>query len=321
MIEALKKNVIVVTNGTDCFRNLLEYSNCLKLIEELESLDKVFFTTSVFVFNWAKTEDELLKISVESYQRSILLWFAEELNVFPSRGLINKYSVIFKAYLRCEHPEVNVYSFPLVTPSSVPEYEMTDVSKRSFNVFFSGNLNLNRLSLYKYLKPDKTLKEKAVIFLSNFKGGRYVFNWYYSDKTCDLSDTILRYKIMFNNKFYSGLSPEKYARYLADSKIILSPKGFHSPECFRLYEAMRQGCVVITESLPDVPFYRNIPAIQINSWENIKTIIADLLQDEEQLQELSVKARSFYIEHISIEAIAQYIYNKATNGQFETGNQ
>jgi hypothetical protein len=44
-----------------------------------------------------------------------------------------------------------------------------------------------------------------------------------------------------------GLAPISYAELLSDSKFVLCPRGNHSLECFRVYEAMEAGAIPIVE--------------------------------------------------------------------------
>ena len=98
----------------------------------------------------------------------------------------------------------------------------------------------------------------------------------------------------------------------ANSKIIISPRGFFSPECYRTYEAMREGCIVVTERLPKVPYYDSgIPLIQVDNWRNIKAIINKILSTPpKNMEQMSKQVLKYYNENLSIEAIANYIYIK-----------
>ena len=115
--------------------------------------------------------------------------------------------------------------------------------------------------------------------------------------------------IRFNKGFFfAGLPLSEYLQVTSDSKIILSPCGFTSHECYRLSEAMRYGCLVITECLPKVPFYKDIPAIEVDNWLKAGEIINYYLLRPELLEEYSAKALAYYKKHLSLDAIIDYIY-------------
>ena len=94
------------------------------------------------------------------------------------------------------------------------------------------------------------------------------------------------------------------------SKIVLCPKGFHSTECFRHYEALKQGCIVISEKLSDSYLYNNSPIIQLDNWNGIRKIVNDLLQDESLLMKKSEESLRWYENVMSEKATAMYVLSK-----------
>lgn len=315
MIKILRQNIIIVTHKNDDPYKLLEYKNLLKLIEYLSEIDDNYFNQSLFIFNWGFNDEILEELCTENYSRSILLWFAEETNIKPSNTLINKFTYIFKSYIHNNFGINNIFPLPLITPSDVYQHPIIDINERQFNLFFSGNLNRNRLSLYINLKPKATLIEQSLIKICTQirKIGPFLYRKIYSNKTYNFSNNKKSYKIYFNNGFYTGLSPKEFSDTMANSKIVLSPKGFHSTECFRLYEAMRQGCIVISEKLPNNIIYKDIPIIQIDNWEKIYLLIEKILSNKEEIKYLSTKSIEYYNTRLSIKAIAKYIYNQSND--------
>ena len=110
--------------------------------------------------------------------------------------------------------------------------------------------------------------------------------------------------------FEAGLTPDKYGTLLANSKIILSPKGFFNTECFRFYEALRQGCIVITEKLPATAYYHPENYIEVESWDGIDKLIQALLTDDSRMEKLSLKGRIYYQNTLSPMGVAKYIVSK-----------
>lgn len=106
------------------------------------------------------------------------------------------------------------------------------------------------------------------------------------------------------------MNTHEYAEILADSKIILSPRGFFNTECFRFYEALRQGCIVITEKLPVTDYYHSENYIEVDSWNNIDHLIPTLLGDSDKMEQLSLKGREYYQNVLSPMGVAKYISSK-----------
>ncbi|MCM1372460.1 MAG: hypothetical protein NC113_05950 [Bacteroides sp.] len=272
-----------------------------------------------YVF-WGFIEDEHVLIKETSNyakdKKNVLFWIGDEEGCIPSDIVFQRFNWVFKVHLRNENSiqrinGVNVYRkglyhFPLLTIDDVPELEVLPFNKRKHDVYFCGNLNKNRFPLFYSLKEKKTMKEVLVNFLLryNIRGGVRLFRHWFEGKTFDLSDKNTH--IQFYSGFNQGADYKTYARFLQNSRIVLSPCGFHSTECFRFYEALRQGCIVITEPLPNVECYKDAPCITINSWKELPSI----LSDQERLNNFTPQTiRSFYDERLSITGIAKYVFN------------
>lgn len=84
-----------------------------------------------------------------------------------------------------------------------------------------------------------------------------------------------------------------YARRLMDTRICVAPRGT-TPETQRFFEAMRAGCVVICEELPDFWFYRSAPAIRLRRWNELERTVDGLLAVPGRLDELHEAARAWW---------------------------
>jgi hypothetical protein len=113
--------------------------------------------------------------------------------------------------------------------------------------------------------------------------------------------------IRFTNGFLRGLPPDKYGNMIANSKIVLCPTGVSSKECFRHYEAMRAGCVIISERLPETYFYKDSPIIQIDNWKEGLAKAHDLINDDRELEKISRKTYEWWEERCSEFATAKYM--------------
>lgn len=135
-------------------------------------------------------------------------------------------------------------------------------------------------------------------------------NLVFKFKAISFDDVFNSSYIRFTRFFEAGLSPNDYAKILSQSKIVLSPKGFFNTECFRFYEALRQGCIVITEKLPATDYYDSNYYIEVESWKGFANIVKSLLADKEKMSLLSQKGREYYEEKLSPSGVAKYVASK-----------
>jgi hypothetical protein len=236
-------------------------------------------------------------------RKKVLIYLSDESGADPSE-YAPFYFLIFKSYVGNGKFAANVFPFPLGCVNGVSSFPVKSVDQRQYNIFFRGNLNSNRIDFYRafawysYILPSKKLLSHRL------------YQTMLLHIQQDFKDTFPSSIIFFNKKFKEGYSVEEYGQVLAESKIVLSPKGFDSSECFRLYEAMRAGCVVIAERLPDVIFYKDSPIIQVGNWEVGLEIANDLLNDPERLQLLHEKTIEWWNNVCSERAIASYMLEK-----------
>lgn len=258
----------------------------------------------------------------DKYEKKILIQTGDQLGNEPNAKVMKSFFFVFKTHLRFQTDKYkNLAPYPLGLPSNTPLLPIKKITDRKYDIFYSGNINNNRLDFYKALLhyQPHNLKWRIAKFLiyilkqSNkyeclrnlslkVKGTLFRIN-------CNKFDNIFPNSyIRFTRAFQAGLNINEYAQMLADSKIILSPKGFFNTECFRLYEALRQGCIVITEAQPkNSKFYDNKYYIEVEDWNNIGEIITKLLQDKSKLQSMSDMGVKYYNEHLSPKGAAHYV--------------
>jgi hypothetical protein len=74
-----------------------------------------------------------------------------------------------------------------------------------------------------------------------------------------------------------------YSQKMMNSRICLAPRGTMA-ETFRLYEGLRAGCLVIANRLPDEPFLRGAPIIQIDHWKELPGLLKKYARDIDALE-------------------------------------
>jgi hypothetical protein len=294
------KNLHYEPNSHYSFDELNESEFIKKIFLELRELMGIsFFDYEFFIFSNHDVFKKPHSVNVQLEKKKVLLYFSDERGQNPS-DFSDEYFAVFKSYLPKDTTLPNVFPLSLGYVKDVPEVAVVPFEERVYNVFFSGNLNTNRIDFYRSLTRLKYL----------IPSGKFVFR--------SLCNLLLRMKsdfssyfpdsiIKFNGKFRSGISPAKYGEILVHSKVALCPKGFSSPECFRHYESMRAGCIVVSEKLPDNELYRNSPIIQVDNWDQGLEIVRDLLKNENQMKEIHYKTLEWWENKLSERATAKYI--------------
>ena len=102
------------------------------------------------------------------------------------------------------------------------------------------------------------------------------------------------------------LRTEDYARCLAASKYALCPRG-NVEETYRLFEAARAGCVVISEPLPPRWYFADAPYVAVRRWSELPAALAELREDERRAAEIAGAARSWWQDRIAEPHVAQFM--------------
>lgn len=239
---------------------------------------------------------------LDTRKKKVLLYFSDEQGEDPVH-LSGQYFAIFKSYIPGVSSSPNVFPLPLGYVKGVDELPIQPVNERKHNVFFRGNLNVSRLPFY------KSFSILGKLLPDNIPGKKFLIKWVVKWKN-DYSQYFPQSIIWFNNSFKSGFSPSEYAGVLADSKVVLCPAGFSSAECFRHYEAMRAGCVIVSEKLPDNELYIGSPIIQIANWKEGLEITARLIREPLELQRIQEEVIVWWRDKWSEKATANFIISK-----------
>lgn len=83
------------------------------------------------------------------------------------------------------------------------------------------------------------------------------------------------------------LSVEDYSRAYRDAVFVICPNGAVIPDSFRITEAMEAGAIPVVQASDYWvrPYGNDFPAIIINSWHELNTVISRLMQDPVQVAE------------------------------------
>lgn len=292
------------------FEKLNEYHYLKELFHQLKKQINHFSDYEFVIFcGDNRILPESLGIPNPNNKKRVLLYLSDETGYVPTT-FSNKYYKIFKIHLKREYSEYNIFPFPLGYASGVEELPYIKPSDREYSCFFSGNLNPGRERFwFHFLNPIERFVLKLQIGqlrLSNIYTKRILLRFkHFSEFDKKYNNSIIR----FTSKFGTGYDKNEYSALLQKSRIAICPKGFFTTECFRHYEAMRAGCIIISEPLPKTYFYANSPIIEISDWSDLNDIIEELENSPELQNKLSIASKEWYNSHMSEEAIATYMTN------------
>ena len=110
-----------------------------------------------------------------------------------------------------------------------------------------------------------------------------------------------------------------YAKRIMDTRICVVPRGT-TPETQRFFEAMRAGCVVICQDLPDFWFYRSAPAIRLGRWSDLQDTVDSLMGSPGRLEEMHRASRRWWDEVAGpgamAETVSAILKRQTTVGEF-----
>jgi hypothetical protein len=238
------------------------------------------------------------------HDKKILIWASNENKLNRVGELKRQYKHIFTNYY---WDDINTTSLQLGCHTDSKNKTIIPIKERLFNISFTGCLNRNRIQIASQLLGIDT-KWIALGMLFNKK-------W-----TLKIINQLVKYKYnndyyQFNDGFNNGMDGEDYNFILRNTKIALVPKGWVNSETFRLYEAMKWGCVVISEELPTRTYYKDIPIIQVTNWNDGLRIANELIRDITTLERMSKANREYYKRNLSTEATADLIINTITKAE------
>lgn len=259
------------------------------------SLLETFKLYIYFKTTWSKWDlDENL---LDTY--TILFLVVDEGGFVPDH-LSKKVHIIFKHYLRTDKPEKNIYHLP-VGPNSKLKFDqkIIPIKERGLGVFFSGNLHVGRANLYRRLSGVNLLPFCILHRCRNIFGNDY-------------SNYFPNSYVSFTHKFHTGLAPDKYSIMLQNSKIVLCPPGNPGLETMRHYEAMKAGCIIISESLPKVNSFINSPIITVRDWREVDSLIKGFLDNENLLKEKQNEIINWWMNKCNSFSVVSYLIDTIT---------
>lgn len=157
------------------------------------------------------------------------------------------------------------------------EIPIKEMDNRSYDISFCGSIlhrNYPRGSLRYWLQTPKKLSRSMMLSTLEKLQQKY--------PNLKIQLSPLDY---FKPGFTTTSEEEakSYSEAMMNTRICPIPRGT-SLETFRFFEALRYGCILITEALPPRWFYQGAPAIQIQDWDELEPVLLELLHNQQLLQ-------------------------------------
>ena len=99
---------------------------------------------------------------------------------------------------------------------------------------------------------------------------------------------------------------DNYSQTMMQSRIALYPRG-SSLETYRFFEALKFGCVPLTEPLPSAPYYDGSPAVQLRHWSTLPKTLDRMLSVPADLERRHRAALEWWATRCSPSAVAREI--------------
>ena len=195
-----------------------------------------------------------------------------------------------------------LYDIPLGYSNQI-ELPIEPINNRDKDVFFAGSIIHRPHSIWSlkyWLETPKSLSRKQM---------------FESVKRIQETHPNIQFELSITPGFSASYESNKgsdartYSEKMMSTKICLAPRGT-SFETFRFFEALRYGCIIITEHLPAWWFYQGAPAIQIDRWSDLGNILETVLSDPDALEKRHQETLNWWKEKCSESAIGQYIAEK-----------
>lgn len=210
--------------------------------------------------------------------RHILVYMGNEKGHIPRA--FRQAAFVFTPYLDFSYAHKNVHVIPLGCNGYTPPLPVLPMSQRDLFFSFTGQVLSERLSFI----------AQSLEFLGNVKP----------------YDALKAY-LTLTPRFQSGLSPETYADILHRSCFAPVPPGI-SPITFRLFEALRAGCLVVTGPLPPYAYLKDLPALKVSAdWKELSPFLQGAFKNPRGMQELQQESLAYYQRVCSPEGVAHQI--------------
>jgi hypothetical protein len=185
-------------------------------------------------------------------------------------------------------PPASQVELPIGTFNAL-DIPLTPFGERKADVFFAGSVaHSGRTARLKARVMPKGLSREAM--LRNVDGVRRH------------PGVVVDVRLTASFEESAVCDPGAYSRALCDSRLALVPRGASS-ETSRFFQALKYGCVVVTDSVPPVWYYEQAPMVHLRHWDELEDAVIPLLADVERLESLHRESLAWWESACSEEAV------------------
>jgi len=209
--------------------------------------------------------------------------------------ILNYILQIAKLIFILDRSKYPIYDIPLGYANQL-DLSIKNFDDRIYDVSFLGSISHREYSVWNpkyWLKTPKQFSRERMIFALQEIIQKY------PDLSVELS---------FTDNFGASLDTDAhiYSEKMMNTKICLIPRGT-SFETFRFFEAIRYGCIAITEALPSRWFYDGNPSIQLKDWGELEMTLENLLSDHKLMQDKSQASLNWWNAKCSESSVGYYM--------------
>lgn len=296
------KNIELDAKSAYSFDELNEKVFLVRFFNHLQSfLGNEFEDYQFYLFANISTEIVPDSLAVKTPKKKVLIFLSNQYyEINPA--LPGDFVAVFKCHLPQDVVKEKIFHFPLGYVKDMTEHKVKDFENRKTKVFFSGNLNKKRVTLYKALS-DSSLPD--FLYGPAIRLSKKIPRLLKRDFSHNFPSSYLK----FTNGFKKGLNPKEYSQMIYDSQIVLCPGGFLKNETYRHFESMRAGCVIISEKMPETYLYKDSPIIQTESWQQGVEMVQTLLDSPKLLKQYHMDTLNWWENVCNEVSTARRVYH------------
>jgi hypothetical protein len=185
-------------------------------------------------------------------------------------------------------PQVEV---PIGTYNAL-DLPLKPFAQRSSDVFFAGSV---------IHAPGSAARLKARVMPKGLARQAMLRN---VDRLRRRSGATIDVRITEGFKESAESDPQAYSQALMDARLALVPRGA-TTETHRFFQALKYGCIVVTDSVPPSWFYEQAPIVRLRHWDELEEAVTPLLADPERSESLHRGALAWWESACSEEAVGR----------------
>lgn len=272
-------NIVAVVQGD-------EWCRIPRYAHQVRAVFKCYGTRPILGCNLLRHPSYLNVLTAVQFLRILLIRIP---------GVLHHQWHSFKPFRSRSFNRPAIYDIPLgyYNQANLP---IQPIEQRPCDVFFAGSMIQGNYPIWspkRYMGTPKNLSRQQMLECL---------------QEIELTHPHWKIQLRLTTDFNASRDSDQtsYSEQMMNAKICLVPRGT-SFETFRFFEALRYGCIVITEALPDRWFYTNAPIIQLNNWHELEKVLSQLLNHPDRLQELHQASLNWWKDYCSEVAVGEYM--------------